>query len=184
MSNEKQRLSSENLYTIAKEIGKTGQQILQKLASVSCRVLDCFAGQGIYLPSHFFEITGVVHVTGSLVGSYFLRIQRATAQRFTQKILKQKSPVDAEHLWDWVGETANLLCGNSKHIFTQQGWHLHLSVPHVVTGRDYLLRFFGPHQYAIALLESEWGLLQLEMHFQRVESRFVFQNTGFYTDFS
>jgi len=62
---------------------------------------------------------------------------------------------------DAVGELTNMVAGRAKAEL--QEYSLSVSLPNVVTGRDYEIRFPTKATPLCVLFESDWGPLSLEV---------------------
>lgn len=112
------------------------------------------------------EFTAMVGLAGQLCGVITLRCSAKSAVLMTSKMLRS-DPKDADqHVWDALGEIANMVAGNFKSKLTGMAERCMLSVPTVVTGDDY-------HFHSLAntspleimfLFEDSPALVSLEVH--------------------
>jgi chemotaxis protein CheX len=87
------------------------------------------------------RLTSAVHLTGDWNGAVLLECNKTQACRFAERFLGT-DPCDAvdDVVRDVLGELANMIGGNMKGVLDAR---VHLSMPSVVDGSDYSLRFCG-----------------------------------------
>jgi chemotaxis protein CheX len=95
--------------------------------------------------SHWFDgehrLTAAVHLAGDWNGAILVECNRAQACQFASRFLSMDPPeIVDDVVRDVLGELANMIGGNLKCIITQG---IRLSMPTVVDGSDYALRFCG-----------------------------------------
>ena len=83
--------------------------------------------------------TAMIGLAGDLCGVFSFRCTAASAQRIAALMLGSDGPVSEDSIRDAMGEICNIVAGSFKsHVagLADQCW---LSVPTVVTGKDYQL---------------------------------------------
>ena len=83
------------------------------------------------------EFTAIVGLAGQLCGVLSLRCNARSATLMASKMLGVDPQQADEHMWDALGEVANMIAGNFKNKLTGMGDGCMLSVPTVITGADY-----------------------------------------------
>ncbi|MFN7994824.1 MAG: chemotaxis protein CheX [Bryobacteraceae bacterium] len=87
------------------------------------------------------RLTAAVNLTGSWMGAVLMECDRIQACRFAGRFLSTDPPETVnDDVRDTLGELANMIGGNLKCIMTSG---IRLSIPSVVDGGDYSLRFCG-----------------------------------------
>lgn len=81
-------------------------------------------------------LTAVVGLAGALCGTVTVGCTADTASRIAQGMLGESS-VSAEQLADALGEMCNLIAGNFKNKLSGTDELCMLSVPSVISGREY-----------------------------------------------
>jgi chemotaxis protein CheX len=102
---------------------------------VETMVLTPETGDHLVLP----EVTGMVGIAGALSATLSLRCSLDSATRITAKMLGIPPGQAAVHKCDAIGEICNMVAGSFKDKIGL-GDRCMLSVPTVLTGRDYQIR--------------------------------------------
>jgi len=105
-------------------------------------------------------------LAGSLCGVLSLRCGGDTATLIVQRMLGEGAEDIEQQRWDALGEICNMIAGNFKDKLTGIGYRCMLSVPTVITGRDYRIHpLAGSHSVDVHLLFEERPIeLLLEVH--------------------
>lgn len=91
--------------------------------------------------TNFHEtITSMVGLAGSHTGVLAIHCPKALALRITSNMLGMEVEEIDDDVNDAMGEIANMVGGDVKHIFSPKGGDLNLSVPTVIYGSDYDLQ--------------------------------------------
>lgn len=98
------------------------------------------------------SVTAVVGFGGVLGGACVFRSSYATAIKLAAKMMGAHLDQVDDMVKDGIGEICNMLAGTWKGKFPTLAAHCGLSVPAVITGRDYQLHVQAPrfkldHQY-------------------------------------
>jgi len=112
------------------------------------------------------EFTAMVGLAGQLCGVLTMRCTQNSAQLMTSKMLGMDPKDTDQHMWDAIGEIANMVAGNFKNKLTGIGEHCMLSVPTVITGGDYSFHSLadaGPLE-VMFLFEGAPVMVSLEVH--------------------
>ena len=87
------------------------------------------------------RLTAAIHLTGDWNGAALVECNRRQACRFAGRFLSMDAPDTVDDVVrDVLGELANMIGGNLKCVLTRG---IRLSMPSVVDGSDYSLRFCG-----------------------------------------
>jgi chemotaxis protein CheX len=82
-------------------------------------------------------VSGIIGLAGESMGSVVLSFDEATAIKVISKIMGTSySEVNADVI-DGIGELANIIAGDAKNRLTQKGYKFDVSIPRVVSGRQY-----------------------------------------------
>lgn len=90
------------------------------------------------------EVTAVVGLAGALSGAYVINVTDAAALRIAGALMGVPATEVDDMVKDSIGEVCNMLAGGWKGRFPQLASECMLSVPTIVTGRDYRLHIQKP----------------------------------------
>jgi chemotaxis protein CheX len=108
-----------------------------------------------------FEISGVIGLSGSAVGTVVLSFSENVAlQAAGTMLMMEMTEINADVI-DAVGELTNMVAGAAK----AQLEHLQLSIslPNVITGKGHEVRFPSNVRPIVIPFDSDWGPLTLEV---------------------
>jgi chemotaxis protein CheX len=108
-----------------------------------------------------FEISGVIGLSGSAVGTVVLSFSENVAlQAAGTMLMMEMTEINADVI-DAVGELTNMVAGAAK----AQLEHLKLSIslPNVITGKGHEVRFPSNVRPIVIPFDSDWGPLTLEV---------------------
>jgi len=113
-----------------------------------------------HVPAPWFpakdRLTSTVHLTGDWNGAVLLECGRNQACQFAGRFLSADAPPEVDDVVrDMLGELANMIGGNIKCVLMQG---IRLSMPSVVEGSDYGLRFCGANKRERLTFETSEGL--------------------------
>ena len=89
------------------------------------------------------EFTAIVGLAGQLCGVLSLRCNARSATLMASKMLGVDPQQADEHMWDALGEVANMIAGNFKNKLTGMGDGLHAFGAHRDYRRGLQLSLFG-----------------------------------------
>lgn len=112
------------------------------------------------------DVTAMVGLAGSLCGVLTIRCSSRTGAKMASKMLGIEGEKAASEMWDALGEICNMVAGNFKNKISGLGNGCMLSVPTVITGRDYNCHSLGePSTLRVNFLfEGERIITTLEIH--------------------
>jgi chemotaxis protein CheX len=84
-------------------------------------------------------LTSMVGLAGSHSGILAIHCPKALALRITSNMLGMEVTEIDDDVNDALGEIANMVGGDVKHIFSPKGADINLSIPTVIYGSDYML---------------------------------------------
>jgi len=84
-------------------------------------------------------LTSMVGLAGSHSGILAVHCPKALALRITSSMLGMEVTEIDDDVNDALGEIANMIGGDVKHIFSPKGADINLSIPTVIYGSDYVL---------------------------------------------
>ena len=84
-------------------------------------------------------LTSMVGLAGSHTGILAIHCPKALALRITSSMLGMEVTEIDDDVNDALGEIANMIGGDVKHIFSPKGADINLSIPTVIYGSDYML---------------------------------------------
>lgn len=90
------------------------------------------------------EVTAVVGLAGALSGAYVINVTDSAALRIAGALMGMPATEVDDMVKDSIGEVCNMLAGGWKGRFPKLASECMLSVPTIVTGRDYRLHIQKP----------------------------------------
>jgi chemotaxis protein CheX len=84
-------------------------------------------------------ITSMVGLAGSYSGILAIHCPKNLALKITSSMLGMEVTDICDDVNDAMGEIANMVGGDVKHIFSPKGSDINLSIPTVIYGSDYVL---------------------------------------------
>ncbi|MGD0776707.1 MAG: chemotaxis protein CheX [Candidatus Solibacter sp.] len=119
--------------TYREDLGRIAHDIFETMLGVEVEA----AGQE-WQPARD-RLTGAVYLAGAWRGAVLLECDRAQACDFTRRLMAVPRPEKVDDdVRDTIGELANMIGGNLKSVLPRG---VVLSMPSVVEGGDYCLRF-------------------------------------------
>jgi chemotaxis protein CheX len=96
------------------------------------------------VPEEVESVTAVVGFGGLLTGACVLRCGGSAATDIAGRMTGMQFPEIDDTVKDAIGEICNMVAGTWKSKVPELAAHCDLSVPAVITGRDYRLRVQAP----------------------------------------
>jgi chemotaxis protein CheX len=138
-------------------------------------------------PAPMHDLTAMVGLAGDLCGVLTVRCTQQSASRITARMLggpfaeqelpdpdfanqeladHKKEPEVGEHVWDALGEMCNMIAGNFKNKLIGIADRCLLSVPTIISGRDYKLRPLANSETLEVILafEGQPIIITLDVH--------------------
>jgi chemotaxis protein CheX len=107
------------------------------------------------------EISGVIGLSGKAVGSVVLSLSAELAMRAASHMLMAEIGEINDDVTDAVGELANMVAGAAKAELEELD--MSVSLPNVITGTNYHVRFPSEVKPICIAFASEWGPMVLEV---------------------
>ncbi len=107
------------------------------------------------------EISGIIGLSGNVVGTVVLNLSRELALHAAATMLMTNATRIDESVLDAVGELTNMIAGAAKGRLDD--YQLSISLPTVIIGRDHQIRFPSNVQPHFVPFETDWGPLTLEV---------------------
>jgi CheY-specific phosphatase CheX len=107
------------------------QDVFQTMISMQITPKEPFARRGL---DSLADVTGVISLTGNVVGSVILSMDAGTAQAAVSNMLGDKVEVEQE-IVDGAGEIANMVVGMAKTEVSNLGCDFEISVPVMIVGK-------------------------------------------------
>ncbi|MGA3328265.1 MAG: chemotaxis protein CheX [Terriglobia bacterium] len=123
---------------------ETQQRFTQALDSAAAEVFEMMVGTPLgpsdqaTLP-RVADYTAMIGLAGDLCGVLSFRCSMGSAARIAGKMLGTDESTSAECIRDALGEVCNMVAGSFKAQLSDVAEHCMLSVPTVVSGKDYQL---------------------------------------------
>jgi chemotaxis protein CheX len=121
---------------------ETQERFTQVLGSVAAEVFEMMVGTSLgpseqaTLP-RVADYTAMIGLAGDLCGVFSLRCSMDSASRIAGKMLGTDEGTSAECIRDALGEICNMVAGSFKAQVSDVAAQCMLSVPTVVSGKDY-----------------------------------------------
>jgi len=112
------------------------------------------------------DYTAMIGLAGDLCGVLSFRCTAESARRIAGLMLNSEGPVPEESVQDAMGEICNIVAGAFKARVTGLADQCMLSVPTVVTGKDYRLHSLANGQRLQAALGFETAVLWITLDLQ------------------
>jgi chemotaxis protein CheX len=114
------------------------------LAKATCEVFEIMVGTALgsateESPQVVADFTAMVGIAGSLCGVVGLRTSSESARRIAAKMLGCEEGDVGENVQDGFGEVCNMIAGSIKAKIAGLADGCALSVPTVISGKDYAL---------------------------------------------
>lgn len=87
-------------------------------------------------PAPQYDISGIIGMSGDVVGNVVLSFPASTAQRLVQLFTGAEMKADHPDFADAIGELTNMISGNAKGMFTGKK-KVQISCPSVVIGKNH-----------------------------------------------
>lgn len=111
-----------------------------------------------------FDISGIIGMSGEVVGSVVLGFPMATAQRVVPLFCGQQLDPDSPDFSDAIGELVNMISGGAKALFT--GKKASISCPSVVIGSKHKVARPSDVPCIVIPCQTDCGPLYLEIAIQ------------------
>jgi chemotaxis protein CheX len=141
------------------------------LANAVCEVFEIMLGTSLGnategSPHVVADLTAMVGLAGSLCGVMGLRSSSESARRMAAKMLGCDELSVGENVQDAFGEICNMIAGSFKGRITGLADGCALSVPTVISGKDYALHSLakGERYEAIFSFEGKPLSVTLDLH--------------------
>ena len=84
---------------------------------------------------HPYDVSGIIGMSGEVVGSVVLSFPRDTAERIVAIFTGEQMSIDSDDFPDAIGELVNMVAGGAKGMFG--GHEVNISCPSVIVGKDH-----------------------------------------------
>ena len=82
-------------------------------------------------------VSGIIGLAGETMGSVVLSLNEETAIKVISKIMGTTYAGVTADVIDGIGELTNIIAGDAKNRLIQKGYKFDISIPRVVSGRQY-----------------------------------------------
>jgi len=100
-------------------------------------------------------LTSMVGLAGSYSGILAIHCPKSLSLRITTNMLGMDVTEISEDVNDAMGEIANMIGGDVKHIFSPKGGDINLSIPTVIYGSDYMLESMSTAEALVIPFDCE-----------------------------
>ena len=133
--------------TVLSEANMTEDAVRESIAGITKGIfstmvmMDVVDGAPLTEPLISFHetLTSMVGLAGSHSGILAIHCPKDLALKIAGSMLGMEVTEIDEDVNDAMGEIANMVGGDVKHIFSPKGGDIHLSIPTVIYGSDYVL---------------------------------------------
>ncbi|MCL2744205.1 MAG: chemotaxis protein CheX [Planctomycetaceae bacterium] len=114
-------------------------------------------------PTTLYPISGIIGMSGALVGTVVFTMSTELALRFASSLLQEEQTELNADVFDAIGELTNIIAGNAKAQLEE--YNLKLSLPNVINGVSTELRFPEHCQPITIPFTTDIGPLAVEIGF-------------------
>lgn len=108
-----------------------------------------------------YDVSGVIGLSGNAVGTVVLSFPAHVALKAASAMLMSEATALDDDVLDAVGELTNMVAGRAKAELEE--YHLMVSLPSVITGRDHEVHFPSNVTPILIPFETSFGPLALEV---------------------
>jgi chemotaxis protein CheX len=134
---------SVNRVSDPKNLDESVEEVFRLMLGVDCRC-HAAAGPALQASEEKESVTAVVGIGGLLSGACVFRSGARAAQNIAARMTNMSFKSVDETVQDGIGEICNMLAGVWKSKVPGLAANCGLSVPAVITGRNYNLRVLAP----------------------------------------
>lgn len=113
------------------------------------------------------SISGVVGLAGKYQGVLAIHLPNSVAMAITGSFLGMEIEEINEDVEDAVGELANMLAGGIKTVLSDKGKDIALSIPTIISGREYDFQSTKEAESFIIPFSSSSGEFMIELQLNR-----------------
>jgi chemotaxis protein CheX len=130
-------------------------------------MLDCEVHRGVpFLRSNEMsspnkDICGVIGMSGKMMGMCIVGLSKSVAVKAASHLLMSPCDEINTEVTDAVGEIANMVAGAAKSQLEEH--ELRISLPSVIVGENYQVRFPSTSPPICIPFQCEWGEILLEV---------------------
>jgi len=108
-----------------------------------------------------FDVTGIIGMSGDVVGSVVLSLPGSTAQGVVERFTGSDVSVESDDFADAIGELVNMIAGGAKAMFADRS--VSISCPSVVLGQNH--RIASPKHVPCVVIpcRTDCGELAIEV---------------------
>ena len=110
-----------------------------------------------------FPISGLIGMSGNACGVVVINVSQQVALKIASTMLMEEQTEVNDDVLDAVGEIANIIAGQAKLELEQ--YDLSVTLPNVITGTDYEVRFPTKNPPVVVPFETTLGPICLEVGF-------------------
>jgi chemotaxis protein CheX len=141
------------------------------LECASTEVFEIIAGTLLTINSDISvgpsgEETAMVGLAGALCGMVTIRCTSGVASKLAARLLGGDAAANPSLITDAMGELCNMVAGNFKAKIASLSDLCMLSIPIVISGGDYLMHTFEPHEGVQIALNYEDSLIWISLCIQ------------------
>lgn len=155
---------NEKLYNnILKALTDSANDVFKTMISIQIKATQPFSRQGLESLS---DITGVISLTGDIMGSVILSMDDQMAQMAVSKMLGDEVSNHQEVI-DGVGEIANMVVGMAKTELSNLSCDFEISVPVMIIGKGAKVKHLAEGEGCLTTIpfDTELGsIFHLELY--------------------
>jgi chemotaxis protein CheX len=148
---------------VLSDAGLTEEDVRSKIAEITKGVFSTMVMMDVVDESPLAEpvvsfhdtLTSMVGLAGSYSGILAIHCPKILALKVTSNMLGMDVTDINEDVNDAMGEIANMVGGDVKHIFSPKGADINLSIPTVIYGSDYVLESISTAQSLVMPFQCE-----------------------------
>lgn len=149
--------------TVLNEANLTEEDVRSKIAEITRGVFSTMVMMEVAderpltqpVVSFHDTLTSMVGLAGSHSGILAIHCPKALALKVTSNMLGMEVAEIDDDVNDAMGEIANMIGGDVKHIFSPKGADINLSIPTVIYGSDYVLESISTSEALVIPFDCE-----------------------------
>lgn len=155
---------NEKLYgSIIQSLISSTDNVFQSMIFMKVKPQPPFERKGL---DSLSDITGVISITGDIMGSVILSLNTDTAQKAISSMLGDQIDNEQEII-DGVGEISNMIVGMAKTELANLSCDFEISVPVMVTGKGVKIKHLSTQKRGlttIPFITEDESILHLQLY--------------------
>jgi chemotaxis protein CheX len=139
-------------------------EVLEKVLGVKPTLSKPYVKQS---DETFFDISGLIGLTGEAVGSIAFSMPKQTALKMVSKFVGEEALGLSTDTRDAIGELTNIIAGRVKKIFYEKNIRMKISVPNVIVGKEHTISSAKDVPTIVIPFDSELGNFAIQVSLKK-----------------